>query len=123
MEGYVNNQKAYELLVNATKATFNATGRSWDMLSETEKGERINAQRAGFAVVLESYQAAGYGMRTKYMQALVEATETMSDENALDEAATFFRELAQGRARAVSPAVAVSIASTLERIELADNDC
>jgi hypothetical protein len=119
----IDNQKAYELLVDSTKATFNATGRSWESLSDVEKGERIQAQRAGFSVVLGYYEEQGFGQRTRYMRAMVEATDgpaPLDAEEGLQEARNFFAALAAGSSRQLDAAAAQRIVDALDNVELAD---
>lgn len=119
----MNNDKAYGLLVAATKATFAATNRSWDALTELEQGERINAQRAGFAVILEDYEQHGYGMRTAFMKALVEATagpSPLDAEDAVSSAKDFIGAIARGENRYLTTAEAKAIVAGLESVELAD---
>jgi hypothetical protein len=116
----MNNATAYGLLVDATKATFKATGRSWDTLSPTEQGERLNATRAGLRVILGYHEEQGHGMRSRDMRALVEASDVPTGEAAISRVRGLLASAAAGNPVIIGADEAGKLVQALDTLELAD---
>lgn len=118
----MDNKTAYALLLAVTISIYGATGRDWASLSETEQGERINAVRNGFRIVLNEYQSKGYGLRTSFMAAIVNATaapKELTPETAVEKALAFFAAMANGSRVTMSVDEAKLITAGLDKVELA----
>jgi len=119
----MDNKTAYAVLLASTKAGFNATDRDFAALSEGQQGERVNAMRAALRPIYENFQSNGYGLRTKFVGAIMNATASpkeLTAESAIEKALSFFKSFAYGSRTSMTQDEAKLIVGGLDKVELAD---